>query len=54
VGIQGKRLICHVRVASIPEVLSQVFFDARTGALIRTPRVLPTEELLALEAERDR
>ena len=30
------------------------FFDAKTGALVRTPRVLTTEELRAVEAKRDR
>ena len=30
------------------------FFDAKTGALVRTPRVLTAEELRAVEAERDR
>jgi Family of unknown function (DUF6151) len=29
------------------------FFDAKSGALFRTPRVLTTEELRAVEAERD-
>ena len=30
------------------------FFDAKTGALVRTPRVLTAEELRAVEAARDR
>jgi len=30
------------------------FFDAKTGALVRAPRILTTEELRAIETERDR